>query len=105
MSRIVVHANVVYLAGITADKTQGKSVGDQAAEILEKIEEQLRLAGSDKSKALLATIWLHDIRTVDEFNKVWDSWVAPGNTPARACVEARMQSPQKLIEIQLTAAR
>ena len=38
-------------------------------------------------------------------NKVWDAWVVPGNTPARACIEALLQGPEKKIEIQVTAAR
>ena len=105
MSRTVVHENTVYLAGITAEKTLGQGVAEQAAEILAKIDERLKAAGTDKSKGLLATIWLQDIRTVDQFNKVWDAWVVPDSAPARACVEARMQSPAKMIEIQLTAAR
>jgi len=54
---------------------------------------------------LTATIWLSDIRTVDEFNKVWDAWAVPGQTPARACIEALLQGPEKKIEIQVTAAR
>ena len=50
-------------------------------------------------------IWLQDIRVVDEFNKVWDAWVVASQAPARACIEARLQSPAKMIEIQVTAAR
>ena len=65
----------------------------------------LKLGGTDKSKLVQATIWLQDIRTVDEFNKVWDAWVVAGSGPARACIEARLQSPAKGIEIQVTAAR
>jgi enamine deaminase RidA (YjgF/YER057c/UK114 family) len=42
---------------------------------------------------------------VDDFNKVWDAWVVAGSTPARACIEARLQSSAKMIEIQVTAAR
>jgi enamine deaminase RidA (YjgF/YER057c/UK114 family) len=105
MSRVVVHGDTVYLAGLTADKTVGQSVGEQAKEILAAIDGLLAKGGTDKSKLLTAMIWLSDIRIVDDFNKVWDAWVVPGNTPARACVEARLQSPAKLIEIQVTAAR
>jgi len=36
---------------------------------------------------------------------VWDAWVSPGNTPARACVEARLAAPEYTVEIQVTAAR
>ncbi|HEY0567032.1 MAG TPA: RidA family protein [Xanthobacteraceae bacterium] len=105
MSRVVVHGDRVYLAGLTADKTVGQPVGEQAKEILAAIDALLAKGGSDKSKLLTAMIWLSDIRIVDDFNKVWDAWVVPGQTPARACVEARLQSPAKLIEIQVTAAR
>ena len=105
MSRVVVHGDTVYLAGLTADKTVSQPVGEQAKEILAAIDGLLAKGGTDKSKLLTAMIWLSDIRIVDDFNKVWDAWVTPGQTPARACVEARLQSPAKLIEIQVTAAR
>ena len=105
MSRVVVHNDTVYLAGLTADATVGKSVGEQTKEILDKIDSLLKQGGSDKSKLVQAVIWLQDIRVVDEFNKVWDAWVVPGQTPARACIEARLQSPAKMIEIMVTASR
>ena len=105
MSRVVVHNDTVYLAGLTADKTVGESIAAQTKEILDKIDALLKLGGTDKSKLLQATIWLQDIRTVDEFNKVWDAWVVAGSGPARACIEARLQSPAKGIEIQVTAGR
>ena len=37
-------------------------------------------------------------------NEVWDAWVAPGNPPARACVEAKLARPQFTVEIMVTAA-
>ena len=105
MSKVVVHGDTVYLAGLTANKTVGHSLAEQSAEILSLIDGFLAKAGTDKSKLLTATIWLSDIRTVDEFNKVWDAWVIAGQTPARACIEALLQGPDKKIEIQVTAAR
>ena len=38
MSRVVVHGDTVYLAGLTAEKTAGKSVGEQTKEILGRID-------------------------------------------------------------------
>ena len=104
MSKAVVHGNTVYLAGVIADKALGQGVAEQTREILGMIDGFLAKAGSDKSKLLTATIWLSDIRTVDELNKVWDAWVTPGQTPARACIEALLQGPEKKVEIQVTAA-
>jgi len=37
-------------------------------------------------------------------NAVWDSWVAPDETPARACVEAKLTSPKFDVEIAVIAA-
>ena len=105
LSKVVIHGDTVYLAGLTADKTAGQSVGAQTQEILATIDGLLAKVGTDKSKLLQATIWLQDIRTVDEMNKVWDAWVPQGCAPARACIEARLQSPAKMVEIRVTAAR
>jgi enamine deaminase RidA (YjgF/YER057c/UK114 family) len=105
MSQAVVHGDTVYLAGTVADKAAGKSVGEQAREILEIIDGVLAKAGTDKTKLLSATIWLTDIKTFAEMNAVWDAWVSPGHTPARATVEAKLAAPQFHIEIAVIAAR
>jgi enamine deaminase RidA (YjgF/YER057c/UK114 family) len=56
MSRVVVHGDTVYLAGLTADKTVGQPVGEQANEILATIDGLLAKGGTDKSKLLTAMI-------------------------------------------------
>ena len=43
--------------------------------------------------------------TFDQMNQVWDAWVAPGNTPARATVQAQLAHPDYKVEIMVTAAR
>lgn len=105
MSQATVHGDTVYLAGIVADQRKGTSVADQTRQVLARIDELLAKAGSDKGKLLKATIWLRDIASFDEMNSVWDAWVVPGETPARACVESRMAAPDILVEIQVTAVR
>ncbi|NNM72784.1 RidA family protein [Enterovirga aerilata] len=105
MSQAVVHGDTVYLAGQVAQRAPGASVADQTRDILAKTDELLAAAGTDKSKLLSATIWLTDIGTFNEMNAVWDAWVSPGNTPARACVEAKLAAPQFTVEIAVVAAR
>ncbi|HMN86060.1 MAG TPA: RidA family protein [Bauldia sp.] len=104
MSQAVVHGNTVYLAGQVATDPV-PSVGEQTKQILAKIDGLLAACGSDRSKILSASIWLVDIRRFDEMNAVWDAWVAPGHTPARATVEAALARPQNLVEIMVVAAR
>ena len=104
MSQIVVHGNTVYLAGQVAQEAPGASVGEQTKDILQRIDQYLGEAGSDKSKILAATIWLTSMDTFAEMNEVWDAWVDPANPPARACVESRLAAPQFTVEIMVTAA-
>jgi enamine deaminase RidA (YjgF/YER057c/UK114 family) len=105
MSQMVIHGPTVYLAGQVARNAGGKSVTEQTKDILQLIDGLLAEAGSNKSKLLTATIWLADIATFDEMNAVWDAWVSPGNTPARATVEAKLAAPGYKIEIMVVAAR
>jgi len=104
MSQCVVHGDTVYLAGQVADDPNADVAG-QTKKILAKVDGLLAEAGSDKSKLLSATVWLSDIRAFDEMNKVWDAWISPGNTPARACVEAKLARPNLLVEIGFVAGR
>jgi enamine deaminase RidA (YjgF/YER057c/UK114 family) len=105
MSQIVIHGATVYLAGVVARDNAGKSVTEQTKEILGTIDRYLKEAGTDKSKLLSANIWLTDIATFAEMNAVWDGWVSPGHTPARATVEAKLAGPQYKVEIMVVAAR
>jgi len=105
MSGAVVHGNTVYLAGQVANQTAGKSVTEQTKEILSIIDGLLAEAGTDKSKILMANIWLTDMSTFQEMNAVWDAWVSPGNTPARATVEAKLAAPAFKVEIAVIAAK
>jgi enamine deaminase RidA (YjgF/YER057c/UK114 family) len=38
-------------------------------------------------------------------NAVWDTWVAAGNTPPRATVEAKLANPACLVEVVVVAAQ
>ena len=104
MSGAVVHGNTVYLAGQVANQSAGQSVTEQTKEILSIIDSLLAEAGTDKSKILMANIWLTDMGTFQEMNAVWDSWVSPGNAPARATVEAKLAAPGLDVEIMVVAA-
>ena len=106
MSQAVVHGDTVYLAGQVAQGAPGGTVTEQTQAILAQIDGLLAEAGTDKSKALSATIWLCSMDDFAEMNAVWDAWVSPGNTPCRACVESpRLASPDFTVEIGLIAAR
>ena len=106
MSQVVIHNKTVYVAGQVAEHPTDKGVGDQTRQILATLDALLAEANTDKSHLLSATIWLTNMSTFGEMNKVWDQWVAPGSTPARATVEsARLAGPDYKIEIAVIAAQ
>lgn len=104
MSEAVIHNGKIYLSGMVADSTVGQSVANQTADILAQIDAVLAAAGSDKTKLLKVNIWLTDITTIAEMNRVWDAWVVPGKTPARATVEAKLADAGWAVEIMVEAA-
>ena len=103
MSEAAVHNGVVYLAGqvATGDATD---IGSQTREVLAAIDALLAKAGTDKTRVLRAQIFLADMADFGGMNAVWDQWVAPGRTPARATVQAALAKPQWKVEIVITAA-
>ena len=104
MSQAVIFGGIVYTAGQVAMTKGGTSYGEQTQEILDQIDALLAKAGTDKSKLIRATIWITDMARFNEMNEVWDAWVSPGNTPARACVESKLALPQFDVEIMVEAA-
>ena len=106
MSQVVIHDRVVYLSGQVAAKTRKSAVAEQAQEVLSQIDALLAEAGTNKSNLLSATIWLTDMSTFADMNRIWEAWVVPGATPARATVATpALASPDYKIEISVIAAR
>ncbi|MGD2172865.1 MAG: RidA family protein [Gammaproteobacteria bacterium] len=104
MSQLVIHGDTVYLAGqVASDATA--DIGAQTRQVLDKIEALLHEAGSDTDKILSAQIWLASMGHFAAMNEVWDAWLPEGTAPARACIEARLASPDLLVEIGVVAAR
>ena len=101
MSGAVVHGNTVYLAGQVAE---GETVTDQCKAALAEVDRLLAAAGSNKSKILQTLIYLSDMSTFGEMNAVWEAWVDPANTPARATSQADLATPDYKVEFTVIAA-
>ncbi|NUB43112.1 RidA family protein [Fertoebacter nigrum] len=102
MSEAVIHNGTVYLAGQVGKP--GGSVAEQTRDCLAEVDRILTAANSDKTRILSAQIWLADISTFAEMNAVWDTWVVPGHTPARATGESKLAAPDYLVEVIVVAA-
>ena len=101
-SEASVHNGTVYLTGQVADDAT-QDIGGQTAQVLAAIDRLLADAGSDKTKILMAQIFLADMADYAGMN-AWDAWVAPGALPSRATVQARLAQPEWRVEVVITAA-
>ncbi|MDQ5902613.1 MAG: hypothetical protein QG660_750 [Pseudomonadota bacterium] len=102
-SDIVAHGSTIYL--VEVPETLTADITTQTSEVLANIERLLTQAGSDKTRLLMVTIYLSDMREYAAMNDVWDAWVPEGTAPVRACVEARLANPGYRVEMVVTAAR
>ncbi len=102
-SDVVVHNGTLYTVEVPTSTATG--IETQTHEVLAGIDRLLAQAGSDKSRLLMATIYLADIADLAGMNAVWDAWVPSGTAPCRACVQvATLARSGWRIEIALTAA-
>jgi enamine deaminase RidA (YjgF/YER057c/UK114 family) len=103
LSEMAIHNQTVYLAGqVAPDGSQ--DIQGQTRQVLAAIDKLLAEAGTDKAHILMAQIFLADLADFAGMNAVWDDWVAPGDAPPRATVQAKLARPEWKVEIVVTAA-
>ena len=103
LSEMTIYNGTIYLAGqVAADASQ--DVRGQTTQVLAMVDKLLAEAGSDKGHILMCQIFLADMADFDAMNVIWDDWVAPGDAPPRATVQAQLARPQWKIEVVVTAA-
>ena len=102
MSNMAIHNGVAYLSGQVPSDANLDAQG-QTANVFAQVDALLTRAGTDKSRILMAQIFLSDLGDFPDMNAAWDSWVADGHTPPRATVEAKLARPEWKVEIVVTA--
>ena len=103
LSETAVHNGTVYLAGQVPDDTT-QDIRGQTRQVLAMVDKLLAEAHTDNAHILMAQIFLADMADFKGMNEVWDDWVAPGDAPPRATVQALLAKPEWKIEIVVTAA-
>lgn len=101
-SEAVLAGGFIFCAGMVPAQTNGDIV-EQTVDVLSQIDALLTECGAKKSNIVDATIYLADMADYAGMNLAWDAWVAQGQAPARATVEARLADPAWKIEIKVTA--
>jgi enamine deaminase RidA (YjgF/YER057c/UK114 family) len=104
LSQATIYNDVVNVCGLTADD-QSLDAKGQTEQILEKIDNRLASCGTDKSKLLMATIYLTNMDDKSGMNEAWTAWLGDLERPARACVGTTLGSADTLVEIVVSAAK
>ena len=102
ISQVVVHGDTVHLCGVTP-----APIGDittQTRQVLDRVDELLSRAGTDRSRLLTAQVWLRDMALVGGHKAAWKEWVDQDNPRVRACVQSELWQPGLLVEVMLRAA-
>ena len=103
LSEMTIFNGTVYLAGqVAADATQ--DIRGQTSQVLAAIDKLLAEAGTDKAHILMCQIFIVDLADFAVLNEVWEDWVAPGDAPPRATVQAVLAKPGWRVEMVVTAA-
>jgi enamine deaminase RidA (YjgF/YER057c/UK114 family) len=104
-SQITVHRGVARIVA-TPNKPYdpNASAEEQTRQALALLDERLALAGTDKSRILIAQVLISDMRHFAGLNAAWDAWVDRENPPCRFCCEARLGHPDLKVEIIIEAA-
>ena len=103
LSEMTIHNGTVYLAGqVAADASQ--NIRGQTNQVLAAIDKLLHEAGTDKARILMCQIFIKDLAEFPVLNEVWEDWLAPGDAPPRATVQANLAKPEWKVEMVVTAA-
>ncbi len=103
LSEMTIHNGTVYLAGqVAEDATQ--DIRGQTEQVLAAIDKLLQEAGTDKAQILMCQIFIKDLADFPTLNEVWEDWLAPGDAPPRATVQANLAKPDWRVEMVVTAA-
>lgn len=103
LSEMAIHNGTVYLAGQVPDDTT-QDIRGQTRQVLAMVDKLLAEAHTDNAHILMAQIFLTDMADFAGMNEVWDDWVAPGDAPPRATVQAQLAKAEWKIEVVVTAA-
>ncbi len=103
LSEMAIHHGTIYLAGQVADDAT-QDIRGQTRQVLAMVDKLLNEAHTDNAHILMVTIYLADMADFDGMNAVWDDWVAPGDAPPRATVQAKLARPEWKVEVVVTAA-
>jgi enamine deaminase RidA (YjgF/YER057c/UK114 family) len=90
---------------VATTEVESDDLYQQTVSALKKIDRILVEMGTDKSRAVTATVYITDINRKEAMDRAWCEWVGddPDEWPQRACVQVGLYE-NDLVEVVLMAA-
>jgi 2-iminobutanoate/2-iminopropanoate deaminase len=106
-SQAVIHGKLVYTSGQlpispVSGEIEERSIAGQTKQALDNLSSVLIAGGSDLSYVIKTTVYIKDMGTFSEMNRIYGSFFN-GLCPARSCIEAAGLPKDALIEIEAIA--
>ncbi|KAI8808463.1 Endoribonuclease L-PSP/chorismate mutase-like protein [Cladochytrium replicatum] len=105
-SQAVLDGQYCHLSGVL-NTTDGKPTASSAEEetrgCMEAIKKMLNEVGLACEDLVRVTLYITDLKDFEEINKVYRTYFAEGQFPARTCIEVRNLIAGTRIEIEATA--
>jgi enamine deaminase RidA (YjgF/YER057c/UK114 family) len=101
-SRATIHDGHVHAVSFVGNKVA--DMYQQSRQALAHIDATLKEAGTDKSRILMAMVYIADMARKPEMNRAWDEWADRKSPPMRACIGATLDT-DTLVEIVVTAVK
>ena len=98
----IIYENRAYLSGIVGEGRGG--IAEQTRTALERLDQSLAAAGTDRRGLLTVHIWLKDMAHFHEMTAVWNDWIGAGDPPSRSCVSGGSRHSDSLVQIVATAS-
>lgn len=90
---------------VATDQTESPGMHEQTRKSLAEIDRVLGELGTDRTRLLNVTVYIHNMQLKDEMDRAWLEWIGDdaAHWPQRACVEARLKGLTQ-VEIVVIAA-
>lgn len=78
---------------VATDQTLSPTMYEQTQISLTEIDRVLGELGTDRTRLLNVSVYIHNMQLKDEMERAWLEWIGddPAHWPQRACVEARLK--------------
>ena len=107
-NQAILKGNTLYISGqIALDgesmKLKNKSISDETHQVMKNLKNILEEAKMSFNDVVKSSIFLSDMSLFNEVNKIYGSYLTPGNEPARETIAVKTLPMNVNVEISMIA--